>query len=195
MQSYSSVYPLSVVNGFTLPKHNPWKDAIPIGKSSSNHDFWWPMLVWGSVSLSSKLYNYYVHTTSYLESENISKAFSCDPWSHRNPSIQKSIRTTLVSQGCETISTQFWSLDRNVGTSLGATILWWAHDGGRGAQNRDFFLQKKCVAGTRGQVKLLWLWPLKTGWWFHFFFLCSPQNWEDSQFWLIFFKGVETTDL
>ncbi len=52
--STSSVYPLTVVNGFVLPKHSPWKDTIPIGKSSSNYDFWGPMLVWGSVSLVPK---------------------------------------------------------------------------------------------------------------------------------------------
>ena len=34
-----------------------------------------------------------------------------------------------------------------------------------------------------------------TGWWFQIFFLCSPLFGEDSQFdYIIFFKGVETTN-
>ena len=33
-----------------------------------------------------------------------------------------------------------------------------------------------------------------TGWWFQIFFYVHPEPWGRFPFWLIFFKGVETTN-
>ena len=53
--------------------------------------------------------------------------------------------------------------------------------------------ENQSFQGGKRLEKIGTLFNIRTGWWFGTFFI-FPHSWEDDPIWLIFFRGVETTN-